>query len=569
MILIRILLFWYVCLCLHPVHGEFQRTKQLSAIPSLQKEEKLRIVFVYFMVKSYCEYGLPEYIHHTLNHTLVSQQPRAEVVLVSNFQDCYNDSSAMLTQHSSFRELIQHGLHLEDSVKFMSQRSQRFLNLSREVFAWDNKNELWMTSALRFFILEDLMVNKGWDEVLHIEADNLLYVRAHKLLPILRQHYPLAATPLAASESLVTASIFWIGGVRHLHTLTDFLLKLSEGKVDLEAAQAAAAAAATAASTNNTSLTRHVHEAVAVDPALLQRSAKNRMSQQSRQHHQAQPPVADTPTAKRVAPRGYPHEQNIYIDYVTWLRPFACCKVGGIAADERNLGLKPYAINEMSMLAFFRLYTQLHSANYQSLLVNLPVIPMYATYPRRPMRRGFVDISGFAPNGPSVGARLSEGIWDPNSWGQYLGGTHRKHGRDRGFIDYQHIAGQAMLLKACRVAMVCDDEIYFRRHNLSHSLLLRGLSLTTSSSSGAGDDRDYWGLSSASSGSSSAERCVTAPFVTCEGDATAPWRRTPLYNLHIHAKRTDEYLPRPCQCGSSASSSSTTSSSTPAVPAQG
>lgn len=495
----------------------------IESVSEHSSKEKPRIVFVYFMVKTYCEGGLPEYIQHTLNHTLATQQPQSEVVLVSNFRDCFNDTS-IVGSLPLYRELAALGLVLTDSTAVVSDRTRRFHNLSREVFAWDNKNELWMTSALRFFILEDVMAAKGWQEALHVEADNLLFARVHTLVPALRQ-YPLAATPLAATESLVTASVFWVSELRHLRTFTSFLLRLAEGKVDLEAAQAAAQANASIAAAPSAAPTR---TAIAGEERVVGRSS-----------HGLQRPPPRLPlagAAKRAAapPRGYPFADNVYVDYVTWLRPFACCKVGGVAADERNLGLKPYAINEMSMLAFFRLHSQLRSADRQSLLLNLPVVPPHAAYPRRPTRRGFIDLSQFAPQGFSVGPRVAEGVWDPNSWGQFLGGTSRRQGRDRGFIDPAHIAGQAMLLKTCRVRMECDDWLHFQRSNRSHSAAQRG-----------GDaDGPYAGLSTA-------DACVTAPFVSCAGDATAPLRRTPLYNLHVHAKRTEDYRPQRCVCGSS------------------
>lgn len=491
-----------------------------ESISEHSSKEKTRIVFVYFIVKANCEGGLPEYVRHTLNHTLATQQPQSEVVLVSNFRDCFNDTS-IVRSLPLYRELATLGLVLTDTA-LASDRTRHFHNLSREVFAWDNKNELWMTSALRFFILEDVMAVKGWQEALHVEADNLLFARIHTLVPALRQ-YPLAATPLAATESLITASVFWVSELRHLRTFTSFLLRLAEGKVDLEAAQAAAQANASIAAVPSAAPTR---TAFAGEDRVMGRSSHGPQHPQPRLPH----------TAAAQRPRGsYPFADNVYVDYVTWLRPFACCKVGGVAADERNLGLKPYAINEMSMLAFFRLHSQLHSADFRPLLLNLPVVPPHAAYPRRPTRRGFIDLSQFAPRGFSVGPRVAEGVWDPDSWGQFLGGTSRRQGRDRGFIDPAHIAGQAMLLKTCRVRMECDDWLHFQRSNRSHSAALRG----------SGDaDWPYAGLSTA-------DACVTAPFISCAGDATAPQRRTPLYNLHVHAKRTEDYRPQRCVCGSS------------------
>ncbi len=36
------------------------------------------------------------------------------------------------------------------------------------------------------------------------------------------------------------------------------------------------------------------------------------------------------------------------------------------------------------------------------------------------------------------------GIWDPDSWGQFIGGTHAYHGADRNFTDSSHVIGTMM-----------------------------------------------------------------------------------------------------------------------------
>jgi len=44
------------------------------------------------------------------------------------------------------------------------------------------------------------------------------------------------------------------------------------------------------------------------------------------------------------------------------------------------------------------------------------------------------------PLQPLVGVDALGGIFDPNSWGQFLGGTHKKRGKDKMFSDKTHIA---------------------------------------------------------------------------------------------------------------------------------
>lgn len=302
----------------------------------------VKIVFIYLLVPKVCKHGLPPYIHTVLNHTLVFQK-HAHVAFVSNFADCTGVSD-------SLNDLVSRGLLTFDSSVIQSPRTRRFHNVSREVFPWDNHNELWMTSALRFFVLEDLLRVQGWDEVLHVEADNLLFAQIDRLAPILREHYPMAATPLSAGESYITASVLWVSHLKHLMGLNDYLLHLAEGKVALEAAQQRLAAA----------------------------------------KEEADPP-------------GYPFDSNVWREYTTWLRRYACCKVGGVAPDEDNRGIKPYAINEMTMLAYYHV----HHAQTLRLLPIIPPAPPVAplsAHPRRyPQKRHFGDLNDYTPNGRRTG----------------------------------------------------------------------------------------------------------------------------------------------------------------------
>ena len=114
--------------------------------------------------------------------------------------------------------------------------------------------------------------------------------------------------------------------------------------------------------------------------------------------------------------------------YLDWLRPYGCCKRGGIDPDKDGNGIKPFAINEMSMLSYYHF---LHPKDF----LLLPVVP------EREYRKNkyIADISSFAPNGMHVGPATGAGVWDPNSWGQFLGGTAAKGGRDVGFSDWRFV----------------------------------------------------------------------------------------------------------------------------------
>eukprot|EP00607_Mallomonas_marina_P000363 CAMPEP_0182434778 /NCGR_PEP_ID=MMETSP1167-20130531/71733_1 /TAXON_ID=2988 /ORGANISM="Mallomonas Sp, Strain CCMP3275" /LENGTH=243 /DNA_ID=CAMNT_0024625025 /DNA_START=453 /DNA_END=1184 /DNA_ORIENTATION=+ len=179
---------------------------------------------------------------------------------------------------------------------------------------------------------------------------------------------------------------------------------------------------------------------------------------------------------------------SMWIDYVNHLRRIpGSAKGGGLEQDANGRGgIKPAFVNEMSMLSF---YATVEKHRLQM----LPIMP--STYTMED--RGF-NKSDFAHGGDLVGGSTGDGIYDPNSWGQYLGGTGT--GRPQGFIDTSHIIGNALKWHACTVRMLCDVRV-----------------------------------------------CETAPYVRCGYSPTAAdW--TPLYNLHVHSKRTSVYLSEPCPC---------------------
>jgi hypothetical protein len=105
-------------------------------------------------------------------------------------------------------------------------------------------------------------------------------------------------------------------------------------------------------------------------------------------------------------------------NYLVWLRKYACCKPGGLDPDENGNGIKPFAVNEMSMLGY---YHHLHATEFKL----LPVVPNSPLYFRN---RHVCDIASFSPDGYSVGPATGHGIWDSNSWGQFIGGTSVKKG---------------------------------------------------------------------------------------------------------------------------------------------
>ena len=395
----------------------------LSFTGAREQGGRLPIVYVYTVVPNVCKKGLPNYIRISLEQAVLTQKD-GDVIIASNFKEC----KAIEDTVNSVADIGKW-----DTSLYKSERSVHFLNVSEKMFVIDGGSELWMTSALRFFYLEDMMLRRNYTEIMHVEADNLLYGNIASLLGTLRSSYRgLAATPLTEKGVFITASVFWVSHVDHLIKFNDFLLELGRN------------------------------------------------------------------TNKR------------WDDYLEWMRPHA-----GKTAANGNKFIKPFAINEMSMLAYY------HSLYPQELKL-LPVVPTYNNYL---VSKHVGNMSEWSPIGRLVGGPTGQGIWDPNSWGQFIGGTSKSVGRNKQFTDATHIAGQAMRTTNCRPSIECANS---------------SLSSTYRS--------DVNANSASSSSFGSEMKCYTAMFVRCDNDHE--W--TLLWNLHVHSKQTGSFRSVPCPCPGSA-----------------
>jgi hypothetical protein len=168
-----------------------------------------------------------------------------------------------------------------------------------------------------------------------------------------------------------------------------------------------------------------------------------------------------------------------------------------------GVGLALYSINEMSILAFYK-----HAR--RDAMAYFPVLPQSDVIKR--------DLRMYIVNGSEVGHDTLGGVWDPGSWGQFIDGkspsrkqvVFNEYPRNKKpFINPYHIVGAAIARHGCNVVMGCSDVL---RVNISS--------------------------------------CLTAPFVSCGVNGT----QIPLWNLHIHSKRTFNYKSVPCVCTSTASS---------------
>ena len=407
--ILTIFLFLQLIHCQTHQTIEIKTINETSYSPTQKKNiNRLPIVYVYTVVPAVCKYGLPDYIKHSLEQA-ESSQPDCDVIMAGNYAECPQIANSIINMT---------GIMRLDTALLKSKRTAMFLNLSTNIFELDYGGELWITSALRFFNMEDIMISQGYDEMLHVEADNLLYGSITSLLPILRTGYKgLAATPLNSNKTFITASVLWISSLKALQKFNDYLLGLAS------------------------------------------------------------------------------NYNNGWKNYLKWLRPYGCCKKGGIDPDKDGNGIKPYAINEMSMLAY---YHHIQPNEFK-------LLPVVSTY-NYILNRHVCNMSDFGPNGHETGPATLDGIWDPNSWGQYLGGTSRKGGRDKGFTDGTHIAGQAIRTSNCFAKMLC-------RPNIDNQTI------------------------------TDTSVCLTRPHVKC-GEST--W--TPLYNLHVHSKHTKDFLSQSCIC---------------------
>ena len=187
-----------------------------AQILSILEARKLPVVYVYTVIPSVCKRGLPSYIAVSLEQAVLSQ-PDADIILASNLNECEHIRGAI----AKIR-----GLKSIDASVLASNRTRAFAAVASNMFQ-SGHDGLWITSALRFFMMEDVMIAHGYEEIFHVEADNMLYGNITQILPILRTGYPaLAATPLTAEKVLTTASVFWIANLRSLITFNDYLLRL-------------------------------------------------------------------------------------------------------------------------------------------------------------------------------------------------------------------------------------------------------------------------------------------------------------------------------------------------------
>ena len=259
-----------------------------------------------------------------------------------------------------------------------------------------------------------------------MEGDNYLYqdLTADAVPALISNYKSLAATQL--SGTFVTASVFWVGGMESLDAFNSWLLALS----------------------NETGPGEYGSD--------FCHSHYNRPYTLIFNHA--------------------PLSQEFH-DYLEWIRPKACCLSqarGGIYPDKDGNGIRPHAVNEMSMLSF---YAEVHKKDKK--LELLPLLP--GRDEGLIMKKN--NLVEYAVGGNMVGGYAGAGVYDPGSlasnsrqnhtlltyflsflltigsYGQYLGGTPAKHGQNKKFIDFYHILGQGMIKSACFPHFLCGPAL--------------------------------------------------------------------------------------------------------------
>lgn len=171
----------------------------------------------------------------------------------------------------------------------------------------------------------------------------------------------------------------------------------------------------------------------------------------------------------------------------------SCCMPasrGGMFPDASGNGIRPYAVNEMSMMGYY------HELN-KTEMEYLPSMPQGAHV----LNKRHFNVTEFTAGGREVGPSTGFGVWDSGSYGQYIGGTPRFRGRNKGFIDFGHVIGQGIIRAGCTAKFMC--------------------------------------------GNTTGERniCRMAPYVEC---SDTEW--TPIHNLHVHCKLTSQFKNVECPC---------------------
>ena len=400
----------------------------LNIIYLIHANEDVNIVYFYYVEKNHC---LPLYLESTLKQVHLSNFD-SNIVLISNINECNdaNDKSYWL-----WNNISQH-IKIIDTDTIISNRTQYWLNVSTSMFRKndnDKFNPLWASASYRFFFIHDFMIAYNYTKVIHCESDTLLYSNLKSISQQFLSISTLAATPLSWKSStklFTTASLFVINDINSLYKLLHFFITLADS-----------------------------HQLVDYN--------KNMHFINN---------CTDSP----------------WFDYLKWLHKLSCCVKSKYLPDHRGLGIKPYAINEMSILTYFGI-RNLHDLHY------LPILPSRkGSIPSKTYRydlRVYEDFNN-----------VFKGVFDPATFGMVIAGSPHKK---KGFVDFSHIASGILLRGTCRATFQCvkvDESLMSGKWNLSENVIV--------------------------------------PVILCQGNDYQ--EITLLHTMHVHSKNTENFLSNKC-----------------------
>ncbi len=202
------------------VHLHTNAASKLSLPPlSLPYPDGLTIIIAYSLSEKACiSHDRAPYIQFSLEH-LSLIQTNSNILFVSDTKAC--EEKNLMAE--SFRVTMPPGVQYVDITPFLynNSRVEEFKLHSSKALS---SEYLWISSALRFFVIEEVMKEYSIRNVIHIEIDNLLYGVLSEALPVLQSGYKgLSATPLYTGANIITASVMWIPDHETLHNLTVFM----------------------------------------------------------------------------------------------------------------------------------------------------------------------------------------------------------------------------------------------------------------------------------------------------------------------------------------------------------
>ena len=430
----------------------------------------------------------------------------------------------------------------------------------------------------------------------------------------------MAATPLTKTLDFVTASVLWVGALSSLQAFNDYMLRLGRrhGLTDFGRGYY----------NNDTHTHTHTHTHATHNNNATCGAACGARQVQTHGSLLALHQSHVDAKALRIKMNTTTPTESDWARFTHWLRPFACCvKGGGVAPDSEGVGLKPFAVNEMAMLAHYSyLATALrcpHELQFLPIMpADLPALagrlglmtelvevrfaayhsgllgstagnatatsttstvtvtaaaaaearaapsttagtssetPNTAPHPAPTLSTAHTTTANAASTqalgAPLVGPDILGGMFDPNSWGQYLGGTHKKRGKDKGFTDRTHLAWEVVWYYKCTPKMRCSRRRVSVRAFNKTEIIFPPVSAAVTA---AGSTPISTALTSGSAGGAAVGSqgpgstvyrdtvCVTAPVVNCWN--TSIHGHIPLRNLHVHSKHTQMYKSVPCNC---------------------